>query len=131
MAWASSCGEYQPGKSTEWVACGVSTSDENTALNFPHKFAPLPLSRPSCGTFHPSALSGAPSNCQDSAHTPAGRSTIRSAPRSHESGLKACAVLPNELQQCDHCLPRHFAWLVGRGHQDKDCAHRRAGLSLE
>jgi len=22
-------------------------SDENTALNFPHKFAPLPLSRPS------------------------------------------------------------------------------------
>ena len=35
-------------------------SDENTALKFPHKFAPLPLSRPSCGTFHCSAFAEAP-----------------------------------------------------------------------
>ena len=105
-------------------------SDENRALNFPHKFAPLPLSRPSCGTYHPSAPSDAPSNCQDSAHTPAGRSTTRSPLRSLESGLKACAALPNELQQRDQCRPLQFARLACRGRQDEDCAHPCAGLSL-
>ena len=93
----SAFGEWQDGNASKGEAYSVSTSDENTALNFPHKFAPLPLSRPSYGTFHRSAPSDAPSNCQDSADTPTGRSTIRSAPRSLVSALQACAALPNEL----------------------------------
>ncbi len=57
-------------------------SEKDTVLNFPHKFAPLPLSRLSCGTFHRSA--------------PAEASSKLSGPRagvihaSLGSALKAC-----------------------------------------
>lgn len=33
----------------------VFTSDENSVLNYPHKFTPLQLSRLACGWFNPSA----------------------------------------------------------------------------
>ncbi len=56
-------------------------SDEDTVLDFPHKFAPLPSSRRRCGTFEPSAPSEAPSNCQDLTHITAGCGTNRSAAR--------------------------------------------------
>ena len=84
------------------------TSDEDSALTFPRNFAPLPPSHRRCGTFDPPAHSEAPSNCQDPAHTTAGWSTSRSAPRLLASGLKACAALPNELQQRDQCQPDIF-----------------------
>ena len=93
------------------IVCAVakrsadSSSDEDPTLTFPRNFAPLPLSRRSCGTFDPPAPAEAPSNCQDPAHTTAGWHTSRSAPHLLESGLKACAAQPNELQQRDQCRP--------------------------
>ena len=92
----------------------ILASDEDPTLTFPRNFAPLPLSRRSCGTFDPPAPAEAPSNCQDPAHTTAGWHTSRSAPHLHESGLNACAAQPNELQQRDQCRPVTIlpGWLV-------------------
>jgi len=72
---------------------------------FPHKFAHLLSSRRSCGTFDRFAPAEATSNGQDGAHTTADRSTSRSARRLFTSGLKACAALPNELQQRGQYCP--------------------------
>ena len=53
----------------------VIASDTNTALNFPRNFAPLPLSRQSCGKLNPSVPSEAPENCQRPGHTNPARTT--------------------------------------------------------
>jgi len=45
--------------------------------------------------------------------TPNRPSTIQGSPHLRESGLQACAALPNKLQQCDQCPPVTLpGWLV-------------------